>query len=239
MFNFCVCVKKGATLEFMFEELKTGEGLASACAFLAARIKDYSSISAAIGLYQRALEIENKNPSIALNYLHTLELVLEIDKAFNFARTFLTQLKTSLIPQFETSEIANILEDLIPYSKAGEMGWLREEGWEAKLDLDEVEEIIEEVKFSDEELDLLAFMFTLVKMLFIGGALERVRKMTQLVSLCCKASKTELHRTLIRNEAAYFNCIDQIIKQFPPPSVVQNTSYDALYLSGDSHCLSG
>eukprot|EP00210_Caulerpa_lentillifera_P000869 g840.t1 len=233
------CFENEESLEFVFEELKTGEGLGSACAFLAARIKDFSAIPAAIKLYERALEVEAKNPSIALNYLHTLELILQVDKAFEFAKTFLKRAPISLIPQFDNKDIALILQDLAPYQKSGELGWMKQEGWESTMNGNEVEEIVEETKFSDEELDLLAFMFTVVKMSFIGGALERVRKMTELISLCCKASKTELHRTLIRNEAAYFNCIHQIIKQSPPPSIIQNASFEAFYLCGDSHCLSG
>ncbi len=75
----------------------------------------------------------------------------------------------------------------------------------------------------------------------------------------CRASAKELHTTLIRNEAAYFGCVLQLLRDHPPPQALPpgcsssdsgpdtgmapggHTAAGArpLFLCGDSHCLSG
>lgn len=52
-----------------------------------------------------------------------------------------------------------------------------------------------------------------------------------------QASKKALHTTLIRNEAAYFSCIAQLLEEHPPPPI--KAQLKPLYLCGDSHTLSG
>lgn len=81
-------------------------------------------------------------------------------------------------------------------------------------------------------------MFTVVKVLFVNGALERAFQIVQLVKLCCLASARKLHLTTVRNEAAYFNCIRQILEEHPPPEISPGSEIQPLYLCGDSHCLS-
>lgn len=78
-----------------------------------------------------------------------------------------------------------------------------------------------------------------MKALFVTGALSRAAKLLQLVELARKASVKELHTTIIRNEAAYFGCISQIMFEHPPPLIAPDQSWKPLYLCGDSHCLSG
>ncbi|PNH11189.1 E3 ubiquitin-protein ligase [Tetrabaena socialis] len=67
------------------------------------------------------------------------------------------------------------------------------------------------------------------------------------------ASTVELHTTLIRNEAAYFGCVLQLLRGQPPPTAAWSlpppdapspvpqppaASLPPLFLCGDSHCLS-
>ena len=74
-------------------ELKSGVRLGSAFAFLAARIKDYGAINPAIQLYEKALETDPTDPSIALNYIHTLELHSRSDEIVAFMKKFLMSMK--------------------------------------------------------------------------------------------------------------------------------------------------
>jgi len=92
-------------LEVVMGELKSGAGKASAFAFLAARIKDYGAIKPATRLYEKAVEIEPGDPSIQLNYIHTLELDLEIDKIMDNVRKFLGACKVSLLANLECKDV--------------------------------------------------------------------------------------------------------------------------------------
>ena len=62
----------------------------------------------------------------------------------------------------------------------------------------------------------------------------------QAVAPACAASAKPLHATVIRNEAAYFGCLQQLLAAHPPPSLAgRPASHAPLFLLGDSHCLPG
>ena len=62
----------------------------------------------------------------------------------------------------------------------------------------------------------------------------------QAVEPARRASARPLHTTVIRNEAAYFGCVAQLLADHPPPPLATPAgSHAPLYLCGDSHCLSG
>lgn len=96
-----------------------------------------------------------------------------------------------------------------------------------------------QVEYTSTQLDLLALLFTVVKLLYMGGALPRCARVVHLLTAASAASSQELHKTLIRNEAAYFGCVKQLVLQHPPPPQPQPAATLPLYLCGDSHCLSG
>jgi hypothetical protein len=122
-------------------------------------------------------------------------------------------------------------------------------------------------------LDALALLFTAVKNLCAGGALAAAAGLAAALGPAAEAAVAEdgrpLHETLIRNEAAYFNCIRQLLLEHPPPPLGHPSAAPAvtgacapaaaaprpeeqreaavtvagapppLFLLGDSHCLSG
>ena len=99
--------------------------------------------------------------------------------------------------------------------------------------------LLQEV-YNAEQLDILAICFTCVKVLYVGGAIERARRLVALIEPARQAFKTPMHQTVIRNEAAFHGCIQQLLQQ-PPPSLPSAPSNDVpiIYLCGDSHCLPG
>ncbi|KAL4086206.1 hypothetical protein PRIC1_014337 [Phytophthora ramorum] len=91
---------------------------------------------------------------------------------------------------------------------------------------------------SEMELDLMACFFTVVKILFVNGRLS-------VLPLLIRALEPirlgrELHRTMIRNEHAYYACIAQLLSieealELNPP--LSENSTDSIYVCGDSHTL--
>ncbi|DBA71347.1 TPA: hypothetical protein ACH3X2_011156 [Trebouxia sp. C0005] len=111
-----------------------------------------------------------------------------------------------------------------------------------QIDVPSIEEQcgeVQKVEYTPTQLDFLALLFTVVKLLYIGGALPRCARVVHLLDSAARASAKELHKTLIRNEAAYFGCVKQLVLQHPPPPQPQAAGTLPLYLCGDSHCLSG
>ncbi len=76
-----------------------------------------------------------------------------------------------------------------------------------------------ECSYSAEELDLLALVFTAVKILFVVGALQPLPALIALVEPV--RVRQQLHLTNIRNEQAYYTCIAQLLRfaHFPLPLV--------------------
>lgn len=96
---------------------------------------------------------------------------------------------------------------------------------------------LQAVQYNVEELDALAVLLTAVKVLYLGGAISRAWQLVRLIEPAREASRRPLHTTLIRNEAAYFSCVAQLFKQYPPPPTP--SSIMPIFLCGDSHTLSG
>ncbi len=108
-----------------------------------------------------------------------------------------------------------------------------------RIQWDKTQLQLAQVEYTPTQLDFLALLFTVVKLLYIGGALPRCVRVVHLLDSAARASAQELHKTLIRNEAAYFGCVKQLVLQHPPPPLPQAAGTLPLYLCGDSHCLSG
>ena len=108
-----------------------------------------------------------------------------------------------------------------------------------RIQWDKAQLVLAQVEYTPTQLDFLALLFTVVKLLYIGGALPRCARVVHLLDSAARASAQELHKTLIRNEAAYFGCVKQLVLQHPPPPQPQAAGTLPLYLGGDSHCLSG
>lgn len=73
------------------------------------------------------------------------------------------------------------------------------------------------INYSPEQLDVLAVLFTVVKILYIGGAVGRAHQLATRVERARRLSEKPLHETMVRNEAAYFGCIYQVLTEYPIP----------------------
>jgi hypothetical protein len=73
--------------------------------------------------------------------------------------------------------------------------------WENLADHDQ------KVTYSGDQLDILAILFVIVKILYHGGTLQRTKSLVESAVL---TSIMPLHHTLVQNEAAYFGCIHQV-----------------------------
>lgn len=95
-------------------------------------------------------------------------------------------------------------------------------------------------QYDGEQLDIMAIAFTCLKVLYVGGAIERARRLVALLEPARKACATPLHQTVIRNEAAFYGCIQQLLEEAPTQLLgLRDQSQPVIYLCGDSHTLPG
>ncbi|KAK1931054.1 hypothetical protein P3T76_013243 [Phytophthora citrophthora] len=90
---------------------------------------------------------------------------------------------------------------------------------------------------SEAELDLMACFFTIVKILFVNGKLSALSALIRVLEPIRLGR--DLHQTSIRNEAAYYTCIAQLlsIQNGLVRNLPEVVSSDVIYVCGDSHTL--
>ena len=94
---------------------------------------------------------------------------------------------------------------------------------------------------NEDELNLLALFFTLVKILYLQGAWQPLPELLHLLEPLRLGR--ELHLTSIRNEHAYYSSVAQLLAQAPfpiqpVPSEAKASGTEVVYMLGDSHSLS-
>jgi hypothetical protein len=93
------------------------------------------------------------------------------------------------------------------------------------------------VTFDENELDLLAFLYTLVKILYNCGNTEALPDLIKLIEPL-RLVAGEVHTTTIRNENAYFSCISQCLAVEGGSGAAAAGGKVPIYVCGDSHSMS-
>ncbi|KAK9812932.1 hypothetical protein WJX72_005941 [[Myrmecia] bisecta] len=258
------CLERPDGMQLLYGELSQGSEGHAALAFLATAVKDHGAVESAIALYRRAYQEQPTSPSYALNLMHTLELEQAYNEGLDIVAAFCKTTRVQLGGGLDLQKVAPELEGLPQLTGSIPFAWLDSEPWdppgadedgEASCHAERLashaaaacsaskqppeETAVEQVDYNAAQLDTLALLFTAVKLLYVGGALARCARLVELVDAARRASRRPLHTTLIRNEAAYFGCVSQLLQDLPPPHQPQLDTPMALYLCGDSHSLSG
>jgi len=188
-------------------------------------VKDYGALEEALKLYQEALLIAPTSASYTLNIVHVLEMLNRYDEGFRIIQKFCYDNHKLGLGQLTCAHIYNaikgkhtILDELDPGVP--------------DLPTENRSPIPLTSNYSPDELDLLAVLCTLVKITYIMGNLDIIPKLSALINPV--REKRPMHTTNIRNEHAYFCCIDQLMVYHKEPL---DRTRPILYLSGDSHAL--
>jgi len=101
------------------------------------------------------------------------------------------------------------------------------------------------VELADWELNALAVVFTMVKIMYLCGAFRCLPRVISVIERLRIHLEVPLHYTTIRNEAAYYGCISQVLgitsqraDQLSKNVRHEEASSRPLYVCGDSHSLS-
>ena len=251
--------------KLLAKEVKTADGIdnirvnlpaspetAPAYAFLGTVTRDAGAIKEHCELLRIASEQQPRSTSYALNYAHSLELVGRWEDCFRYFEEFLPVCGETM----NCHEILKIIKSQksVFGSASGvsqqRMQWVLETAsarchakvdGAAPLNIGKADNAARQ-KLSDVALDLLALLFTLVKVLYNCGNLGVLPDLIKLIEPVRLASKEELHKTSIRNEAAYYCCVAQLLGVDGPRKCVWGAERQAatgapIYVCGDSHAL--
>ncbi|XP_078613296.1 uncharacterized protein LOC144882989 [Branchiostoma floridae x Branchiostoma japonicum] len=198
-----------------------------ALVFLSNVFRDHGDVLNATQLLEHAMQVEPDHCTCFLSLIHMFEAQDRHAEAFKRIRTFLKKHPEMSIAGLKNKVFLPILkavkEDIYLHAT-----YPRVSGISADV------QPPQQRAYNDQELNLLAVMFTLVKILFVKGALGLLPSFTKLLDPA--HADRDLHTTLIRNEAAYYSTISQVMKIKLNPSCLEN-SPQFVYLAGDSHCI--
>ncbi|XP_033729462.1 uncharacterized protein LOC117318607, partial [Pecten maximus] len=198
----------------------------SALVFMATSLRDCGAIKESLKLLEHAYRLEPSNAHTLLTYVHTMELVEQHTEAVRLIKEFVNNFPDQTAGCFDCGMVIPIMQGFKGDAYCNASPDLSD------LDLAHVDPIIGD--YSEEQRYLLALMFTLVKILFIKGALGYIPALIKLLDPCVEGHN--LHETNIRNEYAYYTCIGKVLGQQGDLSRLSpDTSY--VYFVGDSHCV--
>ncbi|CAH1245203.1 Hypp7447 [Branchiostoma lanceolatum] len=214
-------------LKIMEGEIHEAIKSVPALVFLSNVFRDHGDVSNATQLLEHAMQVEPSHCTAFLSLIHMFEAQDRHVEAFKRIRTFLKQNPDMSIAGLKNKVFLPILkavkEDIYLHAT-----YPRVSGISADM------QPPQQRAYNDQELNLLAVMFTLVKILFVKGALGLLPSFTKLLDPA--HADRDLHTTLIRNEAAYYSTISQVMKIKLNPSSLEN-SPQFVYVAGDSHCI--
>ena len=261
---FAAIVSKPNGVETLFTDLGQAANMPQSLLFIAQTLKDQSAIAPSIACYRRAIErthdADVEKAGIVLNLVHTLEVNLDYNEAWKTLRGWMEKNQKKQVGEFKVGQFWKVLEPIVDIQDSALLTgtasyapqWVEipapaDEG-QVQVAVPTVDAAAPVVKgqstssairphaeYSNEALNILALMFTAVKMLFVCGALQPIPALIALIEPL-RVHK-QLHLTLIRNEHAYHSTIAQLLRtvQFPLPII---PPAQHIYVCGDSHCLS-
>jgi tetratricopeptide (TPR) repeat protein len=259
-------------------QLPPNEQAAVAYAFIAIIAKESGAIESCCKLLTQALKIKPTVANYALNLAHAFEIVHDYASSIK-AIVHFCKFNESLrigVSGFSCKDILDVLPDDIKSngypvstSPTHSVTWIEEEGEKGICivnliaDTDEVDGVVNggksyEEKLSDNDLDLLALAFTMVKILYLQGRISVLPLLYEVIESTRIMSTVSCHETTIRNEYAYYQSIAQILStrtQTHPvlsvpevafsdpltstiPALITLRKETPIYICGDSHALS-
>ena len=194
--------------------------------FMADILRESGAIRQALELVEHASQLSPCDPGICLYLVHTYEILNEYNKAFQVACSF--------IKRNDALKIANIsFSQIAPFLLQVDEGIYLNNAAVKELPECSGQDYVGAVL--ESEFQQLGLLFTLVKILFVKGALNLVKPLLPVLDKL--HSGRDLHLTLLRNEAAFYSCISHLMN-VPFTCMPLPMKQEFIYFASDSHCLS-
>ena len=269
---FVKLIKSEYGLSAVKQQLIPSAQSAAAYAFFATFAKDLSELKLSSELYKLSLSLISENidyihrvgPSYILNLVHVYEALYEYELAVKATILYLETFSSLKCGKngFDSVLLLNALKsksnaDERLLTKKDEtletLAWVTEDTNEPDgyLFLNDLNFQLEKEEYDFSSLDLLAIGFTLVKIKYLQGGgvggsgdASSLEALLKVVEPTRRNSLIPLHQTAIRNEAAYYCCIAQVLSEKKLKDVeiksvftAESTSSNSIYVCGDSHVL--
>jgi len=207
------------------------EPAAAAVAFLATICKDHGACGTAVELLAWAAAEAPASAAYALNLAHAHEVLGASEAAFSVCAKFLEAPRQDVdVSGFRGLLGASLTSDDVAVSA---ISWVTDDG-PAYAVVGETAPVALRA-FGEDALEVLALLFLLVKLLYLEGRWGRCAALIKKIEPLRRSSTTPLHQTNVRNEAAYYCCVAQLVSRKKKPDFA--VARRQVYVCGDSHAL--
>ncbi|KAI0238820.1 hypothetical protein LSAT2_010398 [Lamellibrachia satsuma] len=218
--NIC---REQSTNELLERALGSAWASVPALMLLATTFRDNGAIEKAESILDRALVVAPGHYAAMLMYVHVLEVLDRHEEAFDKTLSFLHR--------NSCQSVAGLLSHLDRARGHLHLYDGCHGSWESK----DISLLLEAPPGeSDSVLQAVALWFTLVKIIYVKGALCLLGPLLKLLDPFYNGEN--LHKTFIRNEAAYYGCICRLMCSGESPRMPLKQD-NFLYFASDSHCL--
>ena len=224
---FAKMIQEEQGFENMKEQMHDAWSDAPAVVYIVTFLRECGLLDVSLKLLSHAHMLAPKSVDIVLLTCHLMENKNQFDSALKFIADFVQKkLDRQVIRKINLSCFVTLINAYL-YDNQVEMSELTHAEFETKSPSPSG-------SFSNIELQLLAIYFTVIKIFFVKGEIELVNYLVKTTKPLF-SMQNDLHKTLIRNEQAFYSCISQIFETLPPPMKEENVK--KMYVVGDSHIL--
>ena len=204
---------------------------APAVVYIATFLRECGALGPCLRILEHAHNLAPKSIDVMLLTMHVQENVCDLDAALRFVANFLdSKHDRQVLRKVDLSKFVQVIRLHMNGKSEGLETLVKTEF--SSLQNEPPKKASPTGSMADLELQLLAVYFTIVKIYFLKGEMMVVPYLVELLKPLFTMNK-DLHKTLIRNEQAFYSCISQISEVCPPPMISQNK----LFIVGDSHIL--
>jgi tetratricopeptide (TPR) repeat protein len=221
---FCETMRRPGAAQAMLQTLHSvGSGRIdpSSLVFLASVAKEYSAVETAVVLLREATRVDPGPAAHALSLVHVLEIDARPREALAALRNWLS-----------TAPAPCAVGEMDPAAVL--RAWDRRDGSEQVPKLEEVPSRGVPKHLSLAQLDFVAVVFALVKLLYLEGDWTAISAIARLLEP--ERRGWDFHLTSIRNEQAFHCCALQCLESHDL-AAVNEVKGECVHVLGDSHCL--
>ena len=229
---FVEMVQQNGGYNALISQMQDAKSDPTAVMYIASIAREYGALSTCKDLLKQAFALAPNSIDIALLLTHVFENLCSFDEELKFAMEFLNgQQDRQEVRRVNLSPIPEVLKLLLSQDMNDLKSFIT-----SKLDsTKDVELTVLKGNMADIELQLLALYFTVVKACFVLGHLDCISLFLKLLDPLFNANNN-LHKTLIKNEQAYYSCVSRIYRTCPPLEIDKNNK-NFVYAVGESHVL--
>jgi len=199
--EICASMMRPDGFDLLSAQFPLTASTAPAYAFLSNVVRDHGGVVESKRLLGMCYELEKENAAYALNYIHGRELLQDYEGAWETCKDYLRN-SGKQGEEMGCQDCLELIKDTDCFGKVGgEVG-----------DLIICGDSGTKQKYTDTEQDVLAVYFVMCKILYLCGNFGLLPRVVEFVRSWSGRSESNLAKTTIRNENAYFMCVTQLLE---------------------------